>query len=302
MSAEDFASSVTLFEDSTQDGVIAAPAVVLPHADSRQPQSDGALGPEQPITPGVGSTQIGNLQTQPTFASGPPNKKFKTFHSGASTSEGPEGGVIKRERIRGTRGRGDPRNARMKEERLRAQMAFLEKANPTSRNGLQQQTIAVRGRGRTTFNEGHSTATRYGVFGNWNIPNENFMHPKRAPASERRTPQQQILIDIHGPPSSTGRRNNRFQRPPFSPVMNRPAQGQQGPDHRRPGDDWTQWIELGVKLTGLPPSVTTFDLWQSFRHEGSIATVEIFEDNQGMRDGKGRLRFRYNTDRHFSQM
>lgn len=294
MVAEEFASSVTLFLESTQDGVIAAPAVVLPRADSRQPQSDVPLGAEQPISPGVDSPQIGNLQT--AFGSHPPNKKSKTYHYGDSTSGGQKEGVIKIPRVRGTRGRGDPRNVRMREERLRAQMAELENVHPNSRDGLPHQRLAFRGRGRPMFNDVHSSEPRYGGFAHRNNQYENFAHPKRAPAAMRRTPQQQFTIDIHGPPSSTGRRTNRFQRPPPQ-AMNRPIQGPQGPEHRRPGDDWTQWIELGIKLSGLPPTVTTFDLWQSFRHEGSIATVEIFEDNQDKRDGKGRIRFRYSSDR-----
>jgi len=294
MSAEQFASSATLFSESIQDGVIAEPAVVLPHADSRQPQSDFPLGAEQPITPRADSSRIGNPQNTNALASHPPNKKPKTSHSGASTSAGPGEGVVKRIRIRGTRGRGDPRNARMRDERLLAQMAELETLHPNSRDGLPQQTIAFRGRGRPMFNDVRNIEPRYGGFAHRNHQYENFVHPKRAPAAERRTPQQQTTIEIHGPPSSTGRHTNRFQRPP-PPAMNRLMQALQGPEHRRPGDDWTQWIELGIKLSGLPFSVTTFDLWQSFRHEGSIATLEIFEDNQGKRDGRGRIRFRYSN-------
>ncbi len=297
MSTEEFASSVTLFLDKSQDGVIAEPAVVLPHADSRQPQSDFPLGAEQPITPGVDSPQIGNLQTR--LASLPPNKKIKTYHSGPSTSGGPGEGVIKRLRIRGTRGRGDPRNARMREDRLRARMAEIENFPSNSRGGLPPQAVALRNRGRPTYSDARNTEPRYGGFAYRNNQYGNFGHPKRAPAAERRTPQQQITIDIHGPPSSTGRRSNRFQRPPPL-AMNRPVQAHQGPEHRRPENDWTQWIELGIKLSGLPLTVATFDLWQSFRHEGSIATVEIFEDSQGKRDGRGRIRFRYSTSRDYS--
>lgn len=300
MVPEAFASSATLFVEHTHDGVGAVPAVVLPHADSRQPQSDALLGAEQPDSLEEESTQIGNLVT--TFGSRPPqppSNKFKPHHAGASTSRVSKDGVVKVPRIRGTRGRGDPRNARMREDRLRAQMAGLGNAHPNPRVGLPHQTIAFRGRGQPRFHEVHRTEPRFGGFAHRDNEYENFAHAPRPPAAMRRTPQQQITIDIHGPPSSTGRPTNGFQRPPPL-AMHRALQVQQGPEHRRPGDDWTQWIELGIKLSGLPSTVTTFDLWQSFRREGSIATVEIFEDNQGKRDGKGRVRFRYSGDRDCS--
>ena len=295
MVAEEFASSVTLFMEDSHDGVIAAPAVVLPHADPRQPQSDTLLGAEQPVSPEAGSPQIGNHQYN--FASHPPNKESKFLHSGAGTSGGSEEENVKIPRIRGTRGRGDPRNARMREERLRARMAELESGLSTPGPGLPHHTVAFRGRGRPMYGVVHASESRHGGCAHRNHEYENFVHAKRYPAAMRRTPQQQNTIDIHGPPSSTGRRTNRFSRPPpqamNTQAMNRALQGQHAPEHRRPGDDWTQWIELGIKLAGLPPIVTTFDLWQSFRHEGSIATVEVFEDTHGRRDGKGRIRFRY---------
>lgn len=57
-------------------------------------------------------------------------------------------------------------------------------------------------------------------------------------------------------------------------------------------DDWTTWIELGVKVTGLTQKVSTRDLWKAFSNEGSIVTIELYEDSRGNRDGKGLIRFR----------
>ena len=57
-------------------------------------------------------------------------------------------------------------------------------------------------------------------------------------------------------------------------------------------DDWSTWIELSVKLSGLTPNVSTLDLWKGLSKEGTIAIIELYEDSKGNRDGKGVVRFR----------
>lgn len=64
-----------------------------------------------------------------------------------------------------------------------------------------------------------------------------------------------------------------------------------GPVARRQ-DDWTTWIELSIRVAGLTSNVSTRDLWKAFSNEGSIATIELYEDSKGNRDGKGVIRFR----------
>ncbi|KAI9879198.1 MAG: hypothetical protein M1830_009273 [Pleopsidium flavum] len=294
MAAEVFASSIAISLENVQDGIIAAPAVVLPHCESRQPQPDVAVGAEQPAPPEVDSSGLGNFGT--TSISSISNKNIGSQRSEGSTSGGSKGGVTKALRLRGTRGRGDPRNARMLRARVQAHMERYENASPlqSSQDGVRDQAVVMRGRGRSTFHEVNETeAVSDGSAHPANDYGDSAQAP-RAPAAMRRTPQQPTMINIHGPPSSTGRRGNVFRRPPPHELphdLNGPLRSLRGPEHRRPVDDWSQWVELGVKLFGLPSTVTTFDLWKTFSKEGSITTIEIFEDSKGERDGKGRVRF-----------
>jgi len=292
MATEGFASSIALSLENVQDGIIAAPAVVLPLCESRQPQPDITVGAEQPAPPEVDSFGLRTFDTTSIITTS--NKKIESQPSEGSTSGGSKEGVVKPLRPRGTRGRGDPRNASMFRARVEAQMEKPDHAIPlqTSKDGIRGQTVELRGRGQSTFHAVSNTEPGSEALARRGNEYGSFAQPPRAPAVMRRTPQQQNLINIHGPPSSTGRRGNIFRRPPPQ-VLSGPLPSLRGPEHRRPGDDWTQWVELGVKLFGLHSTVTTFDLWKIFSKEGSITTIEIFEDSKGAREGKGRVRFRY---------
>ena len=110
--------------------------------------------------------------------------------------------------------------------------------------------------------------------------------------SFRRTPMEGDSVMIQGPPSSAGRRNNTFPRPlpqNFNGTAHRPLAGRMGGRQ----DNWAEWPELGVRISGLPEDVTTKDIWAALKGEGQIVTIEIFEDQNGKRDGKARVRFRY---------
>ena len=56
---------------------------------------------------------------------------------------------------------------------------------------------------------------------------------------------------------------------------------------------WATWPELGVKISKLPPGTTTRDLWMCFSQEGTIMSIDLYEDRRGLRDGKGCIRFRF---------
>ena len=60
---------------------------------------------------------------------------------------------------------------------------------------------------------------------------------------------------------------------------------------RRQGE-WQSWVEVRVRVFGLTSDITTADLWYCFSKEGSITTIEIFEDTAGNRNGKACIRFR----------
>ncbi len=291
MATQDFASSVALFSDKPHDNCVEAPVVVLPPADSRQPQSKITFGSEQLEPPQVNPTRTGNSASSFNSDTAYINPRFRP------SSEVVTGGLnelgFKRLRPRGTRGKGDRRNARMRLERLRAQMVGVDNILHNSKKDTSQPTVTLRGRGLSTFGELNNPDSIPSDFPHLphhsNEYGDSVIAP-RVPATMRRTPQQRNSVSIHGPPSSNGRRNNTFRRPPPQ-AFGRQLQNSRGPEHRRPGDDWSEWIELGIKLAGLPRYVTTLDLWRAFSKEGSVATIEIFEDSKGERDGKGRIRF-----------
>lgn len=291
MAAEAFASSIAISSQSVQDEIRAAPAVVLPHSESRQPQPDTSFGAEEPAPPEIYS---GTVNHDANLDSTTSDQALKFHPSDQNTSGGENDDTIKVKRARGTRGRGDYRNARMYRERMRAQMENHAHVSSlqSSRDGNRGEDIALRGRGNSTFNELSKPGPDSRSYVQRAIEYSGSTPPPRAPSFMRRTPQQQDMITIHGPPSSTNRRGNVFRRP-RPQGLSAPLQNFGGPQHRRPEDDWTQWIELGVRLTSLPSTVTTLDLWKTFSKEGSIATIEIFEDSKGEKDGRGRLRFRY---------
>ena len=62
---------------------------------------------------------------------------------------------------------------------------------------------------------------------------------------------------------------------------------------RRLEDDWTKWVELGLKISGLPPSTTTRDLYRCFSKEGNIVLIELYENTRSEREGTACVRFRY---------
>ncbi|KAL9029678.1 MAG: hypothetical protein Q9196_002102 [Gyalolechia fulgens] len=59
----------------------------------------------------------------------------------------------------------------------------------------------------------------------------------------------------------------------------------------RRDDDWRTWAELRLRVTGLPPDITTQELWACFSRHGSVNQIEIMEDSRGVRDGVARVTF-----------
>ncbi|KAI2610447.1 RdRP-domain-containing protein [Hypoxylon sp. NC1633] len=54
---------------------------------------------------------------------------------------------------------------------------------------------------------------------------------------------------------------------------------------------WADWDHIYLRLAGLPPSTTTFDVWVNFRDYGEITQVDLFEDRNGRLEGAGRIQF-----------
>ena len=57
--------------------------------------------------------------------------------------------------------------------------------------------------------------------------------------------------------------------------------------------EWKTWQELTVKISDLPVSATTRDLWRCFSGEGTITMIEFYENQRGQREGRASIRFRY---------
>ena len=54
--------------------------------------------------------------------------------------------------------------------------------------------------------------------------------------------------------------------------------------------DWQKCPELSIRISHLPPSFTTWDLFRNFKRYGTIVFVELYE-KCGAKDGGGKIRF-----------
>lgn len=55
-------------------------------------------------------------------------------------------------------------------------------------------------------------------------------------------------------------------------------------------DKWRAWVEVKVRVSGIPIGVTTWDLWHAFSRKGRILRIEIF-DKQTARDAEANVIF-----------
>jgi len=49
--------------------------------------------------------------------------------------------------------------------------------------------------------------------------------------------------------------------------------------------------EIGFQLKNLQTGTTTLDIYESFKEHGSIVYIEIFQNSDGLRNGRGRIKF-----------
>ena len=58
---------------------------------------------------------------------------------------------------------------------------------------------------------------------------------------------------------------------------------------------WRAWPSLSILIWNVPDKVTTFMIWEAFKEEGAIESIDLFEDLQGkgrIHKGKGKVRFK----------
>ena len=110
------------------------------------------------------------------------------------------------------------------------------------------------------------------------LPRQHLMSSSNVKPVER-------PMDPHGQPSSNYRRDTDLLRS-LHRSSNRssyaPAQA-----------EWKNWQELTVRISDLPLSATTRDLWRCFSGQGTITMIEFYENQEGQREGKASVRFRY---------
>ena len=89
-------------------------------------------------------------------------------------------------------------------------------------------------------------------------------------------------------------RANQNRRPQY-PLTNAAQQQPAGPRLDGPvlkvKEPWQTWTEVTVRVSQLPPTVTTWDLFKSFEREGSIVFIELHENSRGVRQDSARIRF-----------
>lgn len=80
------------------------------------------------------------------------------------------------------------------------------------------------------------------------------------------------------------------------PIVNlpKPAPAQPRGRHNQSGSEWSTWLEVRVKVFGLPANITTCMLYQEFSKEGTVSRIELYED-YGVRNGNALIAFRYTT-------
>ncbi|KAJ6114819.1 hypothetical protein N7486_000597, partial [Penicillium sp. IBT 16267x] len=62
---------------------------------------------------------------------------------------------------------------------------------------------------------------------------------------------------------------------------------------------WKNWESVAVGISELPREASTYVLWEAFSKEGNIFSIDIFEDRNGNRSSRGRIRFKPPPARDF---
>src|SRR5579859_6437346 len=91
-------------------------------------------------------------------------------------------------------------------------------------------------------------------------------------ASPRRFCQPRDHSTVQRPDS------RRLQRQPQGLQITQPYQQVY---LRRSALPWHTWPEVTVRLGGLLPTETTYNLWRNFATEGNIVLIELFEGRDG---------------------
>ena len=215
--------------------------------------------------------------------------------------------VSKTHLSRASQGRNNPRNELMRQARLRYEqekLAILQQAqqqdvdSPVDNPKITSIPSRV---GRTSPVEGVNPIQRPNL-----LPRHSLrQQPAQVANDERPSHPLETPKAMRGLRAPAGKNNHTYPRPSSSArrLDGSPHQQQQlsHPTVRRQ-DGWNTWIELRVRVFGLPATITTRELWECFSNEGSVDVIEIFEDSKGTREGKASIRYRPPPVRPFWQI
>ena len=93
---------------------------------------------------------------------------------------------------------------------------------------------------------------------------------------------------------SNGRLDSAFQHP-LLPLSNHSSQPPSSITSRDYGvqHEWANSKFLSIMVLDLPDNITTRELWATFKHEGHISYIRLYENARGPRDRKAHVKFRY---------
>ena len=213
----------------------------------------------------------------------------------------------------GSRGHGDPRNEGIKAAKLRYQQKKLatqqaaEAAHKAS-GGVLQANIATSSElgsppSRMDSFSSTSSARKAGPQPVVRLPQQpsfashrmesNSSNPSSSFVSQHPLPNKRVNA-VPNPLLSYGRSNNNsYRRSPPQKFHGQYSSNQAGGYRCSNHNDWTQWVELSVKIFDLPPVTTTRDLYKGFSQEGNVVVIQLYENSRGERDGTAVVRFRY---------
>ncbi|KAL9590648.1 MAG: hypothetical protein Q9203_000573 [Teloschistes exilis] len=96
-----------------------------------------------------------------------------------------------------------------------------------------------------------------------------------------------------------------MRRSNFSPrlpaITFPPKTKPSGPIARR-DHDWKSWVELRVRVAGVPSDISTGELWVCFSRYGQCTQIEIMENSRGVREGIAKVTYSPPPNQPFWQM
>lgn len=95
------------------------------------------------------------------------------------------------------------------------------------------------------------------------------------------------------PPRELQMRRSKFS-PRLPAITFPPKTKPPGPIARR-DHDWKSWVELRVRIVGVPSDISTGELWVCFSRYGQCTQIEIMENSRGVREGIAKVTYRYHA-------